>query len=1641
MFSSRRPPLPLLTAVLFLLISAVLPASAQELSLLGRFETNVFDEGAAEIAAYDATSGLVVFVNADANQVVGLDLASPGNPAEAFTINVESQVSGGSANSVDVFDGTVAVAVESATSTDPGSVVFYDITGASPSFLGEAAVGSLPDGLAFSPDGSTVVVANEGEPSEDYSVDPDGSVSVIDVSGGFSSPSVTTVGFSGFDAATLIGNGVRIFGGVEPLAVTGFTDTDPATITVSDLGSAADGQWLTLTSDEDPIAYQIASLDAATNTITLTTDFDGDTELNENLGPANLYTGDATAAQDLEPEFVTISPDGSTAYVTLQENNALAVVDLSVPEISDVVALGSKDHTVTSTGGTLDGIALSNALDASNEDGIDIRTAPVRGLYQPDAIAAFEIDGTPYLITANEGDAREYDALVEEVDVEDLPLDPTAYPDASVLQGEDEIGPLTSTYTIGDTDQDGDIDQLYSFGARSFTIWDASANVVFDSGDFLEQKTADIFPGNFNSNNDENFSFDDRSDNKGPEPEAVTVATASDGTPYAFVGLERIGGVMVFDLTDPTAPAFVQYVNARDFGVLDVEGSVRGDGAVGDLGPESIVFIPAADNPNSQDDLVLVSNEVSGTVSIFRFGQPQTVTLQLLHASDLEGNINAVGDDRGMMDPNRGDAPRFSGVINTLREAFVNTIVVSSGDNVIPGPLFNASGDGSLSEIDNYEPSPGRADIFFMNEIGFTASALGNHEFDQGPDRLASLLEPDDAYPGTTFPYLSANVDVSGDGALSGFAVPGAQPPQPNSIAPSVIANVNGEPVGLIGLTTENLADVSSPGPDITIDDQLADAVNSAAQALTDAGVNKIILISHLQQFSAERNLAADLENVDIIIAGGSARLLADDEDISRDGGSALYGSDTREDDYPLIEQDASGDDVLIVSADGQYRYVGRLVVEFDPNGNLVEQNVDFDGTTYRYTDPTVSGAFSSEREDLLNLTGAGSIGDLLTDDTIDPDVESLAAEIAGILSQKLAATFGATDQFLNGIREEVRTEQTNFGDLTADANLSYAQAVSGQADVVGSIKNGGGIRAPIGEIDPDTGDRLVPQEIPGTRQEGEVSQLDIEASLSFNNSLAVLTLTVEQIKEALENGVSGLPEIDGRFPQIGGLTFEFDPSYPVGERIRMAQVDDDNGAETGGAADVFVMDGEIQGDASRSYKIVTLGFLADGNDGYNVFAEAANRLDLDEQGLADDLLGGDGATGIGAPGREQDALAEFLAATSDLQNPYTNADTEPADDDRIVNLPAAGGTRGLRAWINEFHYDDDGADENEFVEVVVDSDLADLENLEVVLYNGSNGEVYDSESVDGFDPGSELPPFGFTIYSFDFTADSRSIQNGGPDGLALCYRGEVVSSGGAPLFLSYEGTFDAVDGCAQGRTSTDIGVAEESSTPAGTSLSLVADGATYADLISGSWQAGVSATPGTLNDGQTALPVELASFSGASTDRGVTLAWTTAAEEGNAGFQIEHRPPGAEGFDVAGFEPGAGTTSEAVRYQFLVPGTEPGRHAFRLRQIDTDGTEALSETIEVRVDLDGPFALSEVYPNPVRGRAVLNLRVREAQDVTATVYNLLGQQVSVLHSGTVTADRPLELRLKGSRLSSGVYFVRVDGERFRTVRKLMVVR
>eukprot|EP00435_Cladocopium_sp_Y103_P077356 s1_g1095.t1 len=475
--------------------------------LVSTYETGVFDEGAAEIVVYAPSVQRLYVVNANAGDVDVLDISDPAAPSKVTTLSTETHGTG--ANSVAVHGDLVAVAVVGATKQDDGKVVFFDLEG---NEKGAVTVGPNPDMVTFTPDGAYALVANEGEPSIDYSNDPDGSVSVITVS----DMTVRTATFTAFDS---VPEGMRI---VKP--------------------------------------------------------------------------GSSVAA-DVEPEYIAVSGNGATAYVTLQENNGLAVIDIAKAEVTSLLGLGYKDHSQV-------------PFDASNKDGgTNIKAWPVLGMYQPDSIVSFEADGETYLITANEGDAKDYDGWSEETRVAKLTLDAAAFPNAASLQEKDNLGRLKTTTAMGDTDGDGDHDVIYAYGARSFSIWSTSGDLVFDSADQFERITAARLGTDFNSTNDENDTGDDRSDDKGPEPEALTVGEI-DGKTIAFIGLERVGGIMAYDVSDPATAEFLGYHNNRDF-----SGNAAA-GKAGDLGPEGMAFIPAAQSPNGKD-LLAVANEVSGTNSLF----------------------------------------------------------------------------------------------------------------------------------------------------------------------------------------------------------------------------------------------------------------------------------------------------------------------------------------------------------------------------------------------------------------------------------------------------------------------------------------------------------------------------------------------------------------------------------------------------------------------------------------------------------------------------------------------------------------------------------------------------------------------------------------------------------------------------------------------------------------------------------------------------------------------------------------------------------------------------------------------------------------------------------------------------------------
>lgn len=451
-------------------------------------------------------------------------------------------------------------------------------------------------------------------------------------------------------APTLVGpiplsgapNSVSVKNGVVAVAIEAAVRQDPGSVSFFNAASLAllgstpvgavpdmltftpDGTRVVVANEAEPSSYNqpgsvdplgtvsIINVTLGTGTITIdstvTVDFSSFNGQEGTLRAQGirLFGPNATAAQDFEPEYVAISPDSARAYVTLQENNAIATIVLATGAIESLRPLGTKDHSAAGNG--IDPSDRDNA--AGNGAAIGIRNVPVEGMYMPDAIAAFQSGGDTFLVTANEGDARDYTGFAEEARVSTLTLDPTVFGGAANVatlkgNGPNGIGRLTVSTVGADPDSDNDVDRLFTLGGRSFSVINAlTGALVYDSGDDLEQLTASR-PANFLFNSDGNTGLDTRSDNKGPEPEGVVIGQAF-GRTLGFIGLERVGDVLAFDLTDPTAPALLGFFNA---------------GA--DLGTEGLTFIPPAESPNGEPLLVL-TNEVSGTVTIVTVALPET---------------------------------------------------------------------------------------------------------------------------------------------------------------------------------------------------------------------------------------------------------------------------------------------------------------------------------------------------------------------------------------------------------------------------------------------------------------------------------------------------------------------------------------------------------------------------------------------------------------------------------------------------------------------------------------------------------------------------------------------------------------------------------------------------------------------------------------------------------------------------------------------------------------------------------------------------------------------------------------------------------------------------------------------------------
>jgi hypothetical protein len=498
----------------------------KKLKLVKIGDYNPEDAGsyAAEIVCYDEDSNRLCISDGSRAAVRIVDISQPSKPELVKLVTFDGY---GESNSVAAHGGLFAVALNNADPQKPGHVFFISTSG---EVINSVEAGAMPDMVTFTPDGKKVLVANEGEPNDDYSIDPVGSVTIIDLSVGVANVTVEnciTVGFDSVDTASL-----------------------PQYVRIIKPG--------------------------------------------------------ATAAEDFEPEYIAVSADSRTAYVSLQENNAIATVDVSNGTLTAVNGLPWKDYSKE-----------ENAIDASDkDDAVRIKTWPVFGMPQPDTIATFEIDGNSYLVTANEGDAKDYAGFSEEVRVADLELDPEAFPNATELQKKENLGRLKTTTVFGNgkMPEDGIYERIFSYGNRSFSIFridEEGLERVYDSGSFFERHFAEVLTKQYNSDNDVNDSLDDRSDDKGPEPEALALGSFGDSI-IAFIGMERAGGIFAFRIDNPEEPVFEDFVITRNFNV-----AADSDTPGHHTGPEGMCFINKQTSPTGEA-LLVVSYEVTGSIAIFQ---------------------------------------------------------------------------------------------------------------------------------------------------------------------------------------------------------------------------------------------------------------------------------------------------------------------------------------------------------------------------------------------------------------------------------------------------------------------------------------------------------------------------------------------------------------------------------------------------------------------------------------------------------------------------------------------------------------------------------------------------------------------------------------------------------------------------------------------------------------------------------------------------------------------------------------------------------------------------------------------------------------------------------------------------------------
>lgn len=472
--------------------------------------------------------------------------------------------------------------------------------------------------------------------------------------------------------------------------------------------------------------------------------------------------------------------------------------------------------------------------------------------------------------------------------------------------------------------------------------------------------------------------------------------------------------------------------------------------------------------------------------------QEDTYRLTILHTNDTHAAHEPQSNGNG------GVALQAS-VTNQILAEGGNTLLVDAGDR-FTGTLYHTVYEGSDQ-------------VQIMNALGYQAMTLGNHEFDNGDDKLQAFLN------GLNFPVVSANVDLS---AVEGYG---------DLVKPYTIIEVNGQQIGVIGLTTADTVTSSSPNKAIVFSNDYAGKANEAAQALTDAGVNKIILLTHLG-IQEELALLPLLQNIDVVLGGHSHTLLS----------NAYVGAADR---YPVVAEDATGGIIYYAQVGEKNIYLGRLDVTFDATGVVTVASGDAILLS-RYITPDAT---------LVGL------------------IAELSAPVEELKAQPINAT---TDVLLDGDRRICRIEECNLGNLIADAMRASTGAQI-------ALMNGGGVRANI--------------------EPGDITLGEVLTVQPFGNTLATFEATGATIRAALENSVSRIAINDagqierdggsGRFLQVSGIRFSYDPALEAGSRVV--------------SVDVLQADGSFAPlDDVATYTVVTNNFVRTGGDGYSMFAEEA---------------------------------------------------------------------------------------------------------------------------------------------------------------------------------------------------------------------------------------------------------------------------------------------------------------------------------------------------------------------------------------------------------------------------------------------------